>query len=1155
MTRTGSPGARRGGRITSGGACDGRVAVLMAVRIGRRAARWRHPTKERPSSPPSLRLRPRERQRAPTRSRAAGWAAAAATGAAACGLRRGGGGARTCGRRVGALGAARLLAAARETHAHARGRRIRRLDDLGHARGLVLLVDLQHQRRPDRQRLAEDDERAGVGAIAHLRRPTDDHPAVSNLRRAIHESDTNLAGVLPGTRKLLADRDRPARGLSDRRRRLLLGAPARGRARAASSVFILGWDIDSRARLNPGTAEAPLTLLAFLNESWPAARAARVRAGLGFLGAVYTLEREPLPTYRFAWNGHPRLSFQLDDAHPFGASHHQKVVVVDDALAFCGRAGSDHPALGHARAPRARARPRRPGRPPLPADARRADDGRRRGGRRAGRARARPLARCDRAARRRRRRRRPGRRSCGRTRSRPTSTTRRSASPAPCRRSATRPAVQEMTGDRARRRSPPRARCIYIENQYLTSAAVGAALARRLAEPEGPEVVAVLPREEHGWLEQSSMGVLRARLLRHLRDQRPPRPPAALLPDDPRPRRARLHERPRQGDDRRRPLGARRAPPTSATDRWASTPSATWCWTPIWTPGSAPRSRRSATGCSPSISTATRWRSRTRWPARGSLIARRRVAGAAGPASLGAAARPHRRRRGAGRRTPPRIRRRPGVPRRPRLRSRTAGARRAAGDARSRGSPAARPPIAGRLGPGDRGVAGGRRDLAADAAPDAAGRGPRRRARPRASAGTRRRRSPSSPRYLGGTLVFFPITLLLGGTALLFPAPTAIAYCMAGALAAAMTTYGIGRLVGRFRPRWLERPRLQRISRQLRRRGMLAVIAARMLPVGNFSLINITAGALGIPFRDYMLGNAIGLLPGVLALTVFADRIGATVRHPHAEQPDRAGAGRGRDRRGAVVAQAPDREAKMTAETARRRRIESAAGRVVQHPRLRRRRRPARPGPRRGRAARDRRRHRRPARGRRPPRRDQRVDADAIPRGHAGASCDRRADPAAPRRSLRQRALDPPPGAGRPPRRSDRVPTRAAGRAGRRPGRRRRRRARGRHPPGPAARRTADAGPPAPRHAGREPGATWSSCAATSTNGSRSGGRCAGCMRASEERASVATFPAAFPVFALDRIWVNPRGALTALAAHASPSARVASDHLPVTADIRLGSS
>jgi uncharacterized membrane protein YdjX (TVP38/TMEM64 family) len=136
--------------------------------------------------------------------------------------------------------------------------------------------------------------------------------------------------------------------------------------------------------------------------------------------------------------------------------------------------------------------------------------------------------------------------------------------------------------------------------------------------------------------------------------------------------------------------------------------------------------------------------------------------------------------------------------------------------------------------------------------------------------------------YLGGTLLFFPITPLLGATALVFPAPLAFAYCLGGALAASITTYGVGRLVGRFRPRWLERPRIQRVKRQLQRRGMLAVVAARVVPVGNFSLINITAGALGIRFRDYLLGNVIGLLPGVLALTIFADRIGATVRNPHA---------------------------------------------------------------------------------------------------------------------------------------------------------------------------------------------------------------------------------------------------------------------------------
>jgi len=50
----------------------------------------------------------------------------------------------------------------------------------------------------------------------------------------------------------------------------------------------------------------------------------------------------------------------------------------------------------------------------------------------------------------------------------------------------------------------------------------------------------------------------------------------------------------------------------------------------------------------------------------------------------------------------------------------------------------------------------------------------------------------------------------------------------------------------------------------------------------------------------------------------------------------------------------------------------------------------------------------------------------------------------------------------------------------------------------------------------------------------------------------IATFPAAFPVFALDRIWVHPRTALAGLTAHATPVARQASDHLPLLADIRL---
>ena len=49
-----------------------------------------------------------------------------------------------------------------------------------------------------------------------------------------------------------------------------------------------------------------------------------------------------------------------------------------------------------------------------------------------------------------------------------------------------------------------------------------------------------------------------------------------------------------------------------------------------------------------------------------------------------------------------------------------------------------------------------------------------------------------------------------------------------------------------------------------------------------------------------------------------------------------------------------------------------------------------------------------------------------------------------------------------------------------------------------------------------------------------------------------ATFPSGRPMFALDRIWVDPNRALKWVMAHTSDIARVASDHLPIVADIEL---
>lgn len=49
-----------------------------------------------------------------------------------------------------------------------------------------------------------------------------------------------------------------------------------------------------------------------------------------------------------------------------------------------------------------------------------------------------------------------------------------------------------------------------------------------------------------------------------------------------------------------------------------------------------------------------------------------------------------------------------------------------------------------------------------------------------------------------------------------------------------------------------------------------------------------------------------------------------------------------------------------------------------------------------------------------------------------------------------------------------------------------------------------------------------------------------------------ATFPSGRPLFALDRVWVSPHSALQRVKAHASALARMASDHLPLTAVIEV---
>jgi endonuclease/exonuclease/phosphatase family metal-dependent hydrolase len=48
------------------------------------------------------------------------------------------------------------------------------------------------------------------------------------------------------------------------------------------------------------------------------------------------------------------------------------------------------------------------------------------------------------------------------------------------------------------------------------------------------------------------------------------------------------------------------------------------------------------------------------------------------------------------------------------------------------------------------------------------------------------------------------------------------------------------------------------------------------------------------------------------------------------------------------------------------------------------------------------------------------------------------------------------------------------------------------------------------------------------------------------------TFPAWRPLFALDRLWTEPARLLAGLRVHATPLARIASDHLPLVAHLAM---
>jgi phospholipase D1/2 len=276
---------------------------------------------------------------------------------------------------------------------------------------------------------------------------------------------------------------------------------------ARDTVFILGWDTAATIDLEPGgdTTEAPTRLDQLL--TFVARRRPKLRCYVltWDYGSLYTLEREPLTRWRLGWRTPRHVRFGFDDHHPVGASHHQKVVVVDDQLAFSGSIDltghrwdtsahrleepDRHSLLGRPHDPYhevqmmvsgpaaaalgvlARDRWRAIGYDDLPAP-------------------------------------RPSTSDLWPDDVVPDLTDvdvaiARTVPPA-----EGKPAIREC--EALFRDSIAMARrTIYIENQYFTDERMADALAARLQEPNGPEVVVVAPKECAGWIERQSMGAFR----------------------------------------------------------------------------------------------------------------------------------------------------------------------------------------------------------------------------------------------------------------------------------------------------------------------------------------------------------------------------------------------------------------------------------------------------------------------------------------------------------------------------------------------------------------------------------------------------------------------------------------------------------------------
>ena len=280
---------------------------------------------------------------------------------------------------------------------------------------------------------------------------------------------------------------------------------------AQSQILLMGWDVDTRICLDPEAGdEAPEHLGALI--AWLARKRPDLNIHiLAWDGAAYKFLGRGSTLFRLAsWARRPNIHFQFDSSHPREASHHQKILVIDDCLAFCGgidMTGDRWDTRAHCDHHPGRRRPTTGRRYGPWHDTIMAVDG----------AAARALG--D-LARQRWKICTESELPCAGGREthwpRGLEPTFRNVDVAIAR---TRGKLEDWSEVREIEALfvdmiEAAERFVYIENQYFASRVLAQAVIKRLAEPDGPEFVMVSPKTSQGWLDEEVMGPARAQLLR-----------------------------------------------------------------------------------------------------------------------------------------------------------------------------------------------------------------------------------------------------------------------------------------------------------------------------------------------------------------------------------------------------------------------------------------------------------------------------------------------------------------------------------------------------------------------------------------------------------------------------------------------------------------